>query len=265
MIPNLRRILNAPVNLYFDMTPQSLLERRFNEDVHHVNHSFGCLNWAIEIVSGAIYTLIVAMWTIPSIIFFVLYVMIFSTRMQKRQKFTKTRMKGLGEKTGVPLHRTFNEAITGSTIIRINEKQQDYNIKTFELIDRSETHGLYHRYLWQYFSTRNEFMGSFIVFAGYILAFLVAGKTSMISLYISVEYTQHIFNCMSTFSEAYFHLSDCMRRAANVFELEKVPQEKEKPANSKAVANFKNGKITIKHVDLKYRPDRELVLKDLDF
>jgi uncharacterized membrane protein len=140
MLPNLKRVLNAPVNLYFDMTPQSLLERRFNEDVHHVNHSFGCLNWAIEVVSGATYTLMVAMWTIPSIIFFVMFVMIFASRMQSRQKFTKTRMKGLGEKADVPKHRTFNEAITGSTIIRINEKQEDYSIKTFELIDKSETH-----------------------------------------------------------------------------------------------------------------------------
>lgn len=58
-----------------------------------------------------------------------------------------------------------------------------------------------------------------------------------------------------------------MRKAANVFELENVPQEKvkEKPADPKAKANFKNGKITIKNVNLKYRPDRELVLKDLDF
>ena len=141
LVPNLRRVLNAPVNLYFDMTPQALLERRFHSDVHHVGHAFGCVNWCVEIVFGAIYTLGVAMYTIPSIIFFIIFVMMFSTRMQKRRSFTTGRMKGLGEKVNVPKDRTFNEAVTGSTIIRINEKEKDYNIKTFELIDRSETFG----------------------------------------------------------------------------------------------------------------------------
>lgn len=148
LIPNLERVLNAPINLYFDMTPQSLLERRFHSDMHHVGHAFGCFNWAIEIVFGTMYTLAVAMYTIPSIIFFIIFVMIFSTHMQKRQQFTKKRMKGIGERTGVPRQRTFNEAVTGSTIIRINEKEKDYNFKTWELIDRCETFHLYHRYLW---------------------------------------------------------------------------------------------------------------------
>lgn len=110
-------------------------------------------------------------------------------------------------------------------------------------------------------------MGSFTVFAGYILVFMTAGQTSMINLFITTQYTQHIFNSMAHFSEAYGHLTDNIRKAANIFELEKVPQEKvkDKPADPKAKADFKKGKITIKNVNLKYRPDRELVLKDLDF
>merc|ERR1711920_792226 len=105
-------------------------------------------------------------------------------------------------------------------------------------------------------------MGSFITFAGYILAFMTAGKTTMITLYLTTQYTQHVFGGLSHFSEAYGHLTDNMRKAANVFELENVPQEKvkEKPADPKAKANFEKGKLTVKNVNLKYRPERELVL-----
>jgi len=118
--PTLKTVMNAPVNLYFDMTPLSLLERRFNDDMHHVRHCFGTYNWLVHIVMNTIFTLSVAMYTIPSIIFFVIAVVVISIRFQRRQIFTKSRMKGLGEKTGIPKHRTFNEAVTGSTIIRVN-------------------------------------------------------------------------------------------------------------------------------------------------
>jgi len=55
-----------------------------------------------------------------------------------------------------------------------------------------------------------------------------------------------------------------MKRVANAFELEKVPQEKQETDDQ---PDFKvtKGEVHVKNINLRYRPDRELVLKDLDF
>lgn len=110
-------------------------------------------------------------------------------------------------------------------------------------------------------------MGSIITVAGYILAFMCNGKKSLIMLYLSTKYSQSIFESISRFSEAHGHVIDCMKRVANVFELENVPQEKVyvNSNDTKTKANFTKGKLCFKKVNLKYRPERELVLKDLDF
>ena len=55
-----------------------------------------------------------------------------------------------------------------------------------------------------------------------------------------------------------------MRRVANAFELEKVPQEKQ-ATDDQPEFKIAKGEVHVKNINLRYRPDRELVLKDLDF
>jgi len=54
-----------------------------------------------------------------------------------------------------------------------------------------------------------------------------------------------------------------MKNVANMFELEKVPQEKIVPHTAEGL-KFEKGKLSIKHANLRYRPGRELVLKNLN-
>jgi len=129
----------------------------------------------LHTIVGTLTTIAIAMYTIPCIIFFVILVVLISLHYQKRQFFVKSKMKGLEDIVGVPKHRTFNETVTGSTMIRCYEKTETYALKTFDLIDTAETLHMYNRTLWNYICTRNRFLGCVVTLSGYILAFMCAG------------------------------------------------------------------------------------------
>ena len=266
-LPLLNKVLGASINKYFDITPLTLLEKRFNDDMYFLQHTFWSFNWMMDTFLGLAVSLAIAMYAMPPIIIFVAAVAYSTYCLNKRKQHTDKKLKGLHEKLYVPRHTKFGEAVTGSTIIRSFDKCDEYHAKMFDIIDSGETFHLINRGIWSYFQLRSKVLGTGIQTMCYVLAFVYAGSTSSISLYFATRYANDIFECLSRLFETFQVNWDFMRKVQNVFELEDVPLEKkvDTTAADYKPLNITEGKLSVKNIYMRYREDRELVLKNLNF
>lgn len=148
--------------------------------------------------------------------------------------------------------------------MRSFEKQDELVLRLFDVIDTAETYHMYNRGLGEWEHSRKTFYGSIITSSSYLFAFMNAGNASIISLYFATTNARRAFDIMCHMQDSIKNNYSTMKRVAKAFELEEVPQEKQ---DTEGMADFKiqKGEVHVKNINLRYRPDRELVLKDLDF
>ena len=271
------KLLQAPVNLFHDITPRGNIITRLSKDLTDTarinNILSGTIRVIFQIFGSVLVCAIFNIWTLPLIIFIFIIEVIFSLYILQPIREI-SRMEG---KYRTPLIGAFSESIYGLHIIRafqyennfvdkFNKRMNDY----FKiLIFQSGISGWYGINL----DLISFILLTFILISCCIFKEKYNSQSIGLLLTYSINLIEHLFDFMQRFSR----LSKILVSLERCENYTKISQEKypvlitdknlkQYPSfNDKTTTFISQGKISFNNYSVKYRPNTPLVLKNLNF
>lgn len=121
------RVLQAPVNLYFDTTPIGRIINKFSKDLNQIEMSFGWTFGTIYALAfSLLYVIIMAIISLPWIAFILPVIALVSWAIIRQAKVAIRETVRIVSTTKSPLISYLGETITGSSTIRAFGKTEDF-------------------------------------------------------------------------------------------------------------------------------------------
>lgn len=264
----LQRILLAPVNKFFDVTPIGKIMQIFTEDL---NVFYGRIldapkeifNLFCEIMLGLSIMFAVGRFYVPPLIGVMAYCMYYLAR---PYLYADNQLHKVGKSLHSPWRSYMQESIRGSQIIRAFKQEKHIQEHEHAMVDRITAQFIAHHSCWCWFNLRMTYLSKLIPLCATIVCVVYKGKVSNSTLCIlfnqciSLGWLPVLFAWFNWFQRM-------MVQVQRVFNLHAAPQEKYESEDAvKAEASWpQQGKIEFKDVELRYRPNTNLVLKKLNF
>ena len=271
------KLLQAPVNLFHDITPRGNIITRLSKDLTDTarinNILSGTIRVVFQIFGSVLVCAIFNIWTLPLIIFIFIIEVIFSLYILQPIREI-SRIEG---KYRTPLIGAFSESIYGLHVIRafqyennfvdkFNKRMNDY----FKiLIFQSGISGWY---------GINLDLISFILLTFILISCcLFKEKYNTQSIGLLLTYSINLIEQLFDFMQRFSRLSKILVSLERCENYTKISQEKypvlatdknlkQYPSfNDKITTFISNGKINFNNYSVKYRPNTPLVLKNLNF
>ena len=262
----LRKVLLAPVNLFFDITPVGKILNIFQSEIHIFRHHlFDPLQHIVGMCSHVVLVcsvmLSLGFW--ESIIGFTIIGIVMSRYVPYYYAAEKYLCK-IGGTIWGPIHSYFYECMRGINVIRAFGQEKEIMKKQHQLLDKTTLHFIAHHSSWCWYNLRMMYSS----FLFYILALLLIAKnkgtTDTVTLVLLFNWTSdlhwlmHVPNCVNGFKR------NCIQ-AQRVYNLQNVPQEKIKGVDGKPENWPGDGALEFKDVALRYRPVCERALNGISF
>ena len=266
-------LVNAPINLFHDKTPKGRLFNRLSNDLdklHNSQHSFGYL---VSCLCLFICSLVVcSIFQYLSIIFLVLMLIygIFITKFYLGSSRDLTRMRAIAKS---PILNTLSEALPGAITIRSYKFEDKYMHKFNEKIDDLFKIEMFISGTYNWFGFSMDI--AVFVFMTFLIIFVVAFREQfspqsigLLLMYCPNLQTSlfNLLNMCGAFSNDMVSMERCLR-------FTKIESEKDLEGTSQGEFNqnaeFRrrwpsNGAIEFRDYSVRYRPETELVLKNIN-
>lgn len=132
----LSRLLNAPINLYFDKTPTGTVHKRMNDDLNTVSrHLPGTMKWNLRDFLCISATILFICYNSPICALVVPCVGYLFYTVLKDFLAAKARFSKLSSDCRTPLHTHISESIDGATTMRTYNRVKECESKAAELYD----------------------------------------------------------------------------------------------------------------------------------
>ena len=203
----LNKVLLAPVNLFFDVTPVGKILKIFNEEIHifrgqlwdPIKHVIGMGSHVIVVLSvmfsiGGWETLI----ALCLMAFIMSYVV-------PPYLSADNQLHKVGGSLWGPIHSYFYECMRGTSVIRAFGQEESIMKKQHDLLDKTTTHFIAHHSCWCWYNLRLFYTSKLF----YILAIFLIAKTrtttETITLVLLFRWTtdmgwlMHLSGCLNHF------------------------------------------------------------------
>ena len=171
----------------------------------------------------------------------------------------------MGATLWTPIHSYFHESMRGKSIIRAFQQEQQIIDKQNEMLDKTTTHFIAHHSCWNWYQLRMVWLVKWIQVCCVLICITNKGVVNNVALVLLINWSdmgwlQHFFGCYNWGQRL---MCDVQR----VFNLQDAPQENyEQPKETTVQESWpQKGEIAFKDVELRYRPNTEVVLRKLNF
>ena len=264
----IKNLINAPINLFHDTTPKGQIFNRLSKDLPTVDtytmfwfmtlSSFGSSFMGAVIICGIYQPY--CLFVLP----FFISVCWYLSRFYMNCSRELTRMEGV---LNSPILNIINETIPGSTTIRAYNFEDIYT-KSFQA--RVDEHFKVRIFLvgtYQWYLLILNFLS--FLFLSFLIAFTLIYKSSFTPKEIGILLTYSIIlqEDLIQFLSAYSNFENTMTTMERCLGYTKIASERPQETNvDKDNYNWPSrGKIEFVNYSVKYRPDTEIVLKNLSF
>eukprot|EP00347_Sterkiella_histriomuscorum_P019725 403340529 len=268
----IKSVLNAPINLYFDVTPIGRILNKFSKDLStlelqlawQVGSFFVLFFQALAII---IQSIIVVYWIVILIIFLgILAVKLYSHSIGSYRE--TTRIESL---TRSPLLSFMSESCSGASTIRAFGKQKQFIVENNKLLNKNILAVTWQAGTAQWFALRLDLLS--IVILAFATFFCIINRHSVDSVFLAMLLSNILLlqDFVLYTLKIYAMLEARMVNVDRCLKVLEIPQEQNKPADDRL--NFfdarpdwpESGRVEFESVYLKYRPTTETILKDLSF
>jgi ABC-type multidrug transport system fused ATPase/permease subunit len=153
----LNKVLRAPINLYYDVTPIGQILNRFSKDLMILDSS---IVFAISGFTGCFYnamaSLIVAVYVVPYIIFAVVLMMIIAVLIFRYCLEGYNQCYRLESVTRSPILSQLQETLSGSTVIRAFDMMGVFEKKNIKLINNNIVANQFRTGCWEWYCIRMD-------------------------------------------------------------------------------------------------------------
>lgn len=267
----LRKVMRAPVNLYFDVTPIEKVIRYFTGDIERCDrHFWGCLEWISHTVLDTVTKVSIACYFSP-----VLGIAIAANAgivhyYGKYVDATKDEISRIQRKQHTRMHTHMGQSCDGMTVLRSFQREAKAKEKTKELIDQAKLTDMIRSGASEYYHRRMDWLSKLLyVFVG-ITCIGLRGALAPIYLALMFEYLEGISHQMNHTMHAYRENERNLKSLQRLLKLDSIAQEaatvEAKGDEVKVAENWpQNGVIEFKDVKMRYRPETDIVLDGLSF
>ncbi len=278
-------LINAPINLFHDKTPKGRLFNRLSKDIEQIQrsqHTFGYLTYCVVNFICCIVVCIINQYM--SIIFMVFMFIIggYITKFYISASRDLTRMQSIARS---PILNTLNEALPGTITIRAYKFEQNYMNKYNQKIDELYKIQLFLSGSYNWFGITLDIL--VFLFMAFLIIFVIIFKNDfspqsigLILMYCPrLQYALFgLLNTIGLFSNDMVSMERCLALTKVESEINldggfensedrvSLSQEQESvDSKDKAFPSWPTeGKIEFKEYSVRYRPDTELVLKNIN-
>ena len=134
----IQRVLRAPINLYFDVTPIGRILNRFSKDMAVLDTSiFFTISFVyislIQTISSLVVSSLAVYWiVIPFPIVFILYWKLYTFSIN-----SQSQSERLCSLTKSPILSNFSETINGVSTIRCFDKSEEFISRNYEILNKN--------------------------------------------------------------------------------------------------------------------------------
>lgn len=260
------KTLRAPINLYFDKTPTGKLLNRYSKDINKIDADFPCtLTFVMECLSWVGSSVFIAALVSPWFLVcipFVLTAGLILIRYYIRSFREMTRIESV---TNSPILSNFGETITGSTTIRCFKKQTDFINKNHKLVDDNLNSYFWLQSLNIWFSIRLQYVSSFMMVISITFCIIYKYSTDVTVIGTLLIYLLSLQANILWFFRIASELEGGMVSYDRCDKILQIPQENF-ATHPLPPSNWPTqGRISFQNLNLRYRPETELVLRNLSF
>lgn len=258
----LRKVFNAPINLYFDKNPTGVILNRFSKDMNVIDNAmpysirqlFTFFLQVLSIVAIAAYNIIFILAVIPFLVIFGYFLFKSFVRALKET----SRVESVSTS---PVLTHLGESMLGSSTIRAFKKSKLFKQNQINLIDRNLLCQIMNKAVVSWFNVRLNLFSIFIVIGSY--TYCVFAKDSMDSVLIGVMmvYLVQIQLSLSSFFSTLSLVEQQFVSFSRCHNLLSVPQELS--ATSLSPTPILKGRVKFESYSARYRPETELVLNSI--
>ncbi|KAG7393123.1 hypothetical protein PHYPSEUDO_012459 [Phytophthora pseudosyringae] len=259
-----RRVLAAPVNRYFDVTPVGRVLNRFSNDLDLLDSSLPKdYQILMQHTSMALGSLVVSAFA--SYWIAVAYIPIIAVFFVTGQYFKKTscEVKRLEGVTRTPVYNLFSETLSGLPTIRAFKMQDAFERMNKEAVDANANMYITFWSAGRWLAARLDMLSVVIIVV--VTAYLVStkGQLSAMTAGISLTYSLMLTSVVQWVMRAVDRVDSAMTSVERLLHFRTIPQEEDSvdctAINSATWPSL--GAVKFDKLYLKYRPELPLVLR----
>lgn len=263
------RLIKAPINLFHDTKPRGQIYNRLSKDLNSIIYLMYYCGWYLSCFFSVIGAIVICSIYQPISLVFVPFFGIFGYLLSNYYLKGGRDLSRLDGISRSPLLNTISETISGSITIRAFKYQQGYLNKFYSKVNDLFKVEIFINGASNWFGMYMDFVSltfiTFIIVIIYIYEkeFTPQSVALLLTYQSTLKYNLFLFFKLSTdFENSMVAMERCL-------EFTRVEEEKEfeMPIDKElALKNWpKEGKIEFVDYSVKYRPNTEVILKNLNF
>ena len=264
----LEKIMGASIPLFFEKTPSGKIINRFGDDLSTANYLSNSIKWYISNIIEIAMTLVYVSYYVPTSLFIVpVTIGVFILIMRDFMKVSK-EMRRVSRTVYSPILTHLSESVDGVSTIRTYKKTHQFEDKYCEFQDRAYIVNIIDNGIYNWLSFRLNIIS--LVFIAYYYVNWIYSKEGKDPIMISlmIGYLTGLPWRMSSLINDLIWIDGNMVSFERCLKLLEIPQEAEQrrsiPTDENSQPWMSKGHVKFRNYSVKYRPDTEVVLKDLN-
>ncbi|CAI2362549.1 unnamed protein product [Moneuplotes crassus] len=262
-------IFNAPINLYFDKTPTGVILNRFSKDLNVVDNAIPYavryVIWSsllvLSAIAVAVYNVVWVLIAIP-FMFLIIY-WLFKSYIKALKEVA--RVESI---TNSPVLTHLGESMLGSSTIRAFKKTQMFRKNQFTLQDFNLSSMIMSKAVKSWFNIRLHMIQQFLTLGSTFYCVMFKDSLDPVIIAIMMVYLIMIQLNLTLLFQMTSNMEEHMVSFTRCLNICGIPQEatqrKVIPCDADGNPWISKGSITFKDYCVRYRPETELVLQDIN-
>ncbi|XP_036368003.1 canalicular multispecific organic anion transporter 2 [Octopus sinensis] len=260
----LDNIIHCPMS-FFDTTPIGRIINRFSRDIDIVDNTLAFIirRW-LQIVLQSIGTIIIIGYSTPDFLVVVLPIMLVYYIIQTVYIPSSRQLKRLESTTKSPIYTHFSESISGSSMIRAFNIEQEFIEESRTLVDKNLVFIYVNKSSNRWLGIRLELVGNLIIIAASLFSILGSDITGGL-VGLSISYALQVTGALNMLVRMTCDLETNVVSVERLVEYTQIPGEAEWHIPEKRPPDSWPDKGQLEFIDYRtrYRSGLDLVLKGI--
>ena len=267
----LKKVMNAPVNLYFDITPIEKVIGYFNGDIDRCDrHFWGCIEWMSHMVCDIFTKFLIVCWVSPPLGLILVCNLLIVIYYNKYTRDTTDEIARVMRKQHTRMNSHMNQSTEGVMVLRAFNTVQKSSEKTINLINGTKTGEGIRRAAHNYYNKRVDWLSKSMYVLTGLTCLSFRGVYEPIYLAMMYQWLQHISHTVNELMHGFRENERNLKALQRLLKLDSIAQEKdiveEKGEEIEVPESWPaKGEIEFKDVKMRYRPETDIVLDGLSF
>ena len=263
----LEKVMGASITLFFEKTPSGKIINRFGEDLSTANYISNAIIWYISNVWEIVMILAYVAYYVPTSLFIVpLTIGLFLLVTKDFIKVSK-EIRRISRTVYSPIYTHMSESIDGISTIRTYKKTSQFEDRYWELQDKTYVVDVINSGIYNWLSFRLNLVSIAFIAYYYINCIYTKDGKDPVLIALMIGYLTSLQWRISSIINDLVWIDGNMVSFERWLKILESPQEAEQrrqiPTDENNQQWMSKGHIKFNNYSVKYRPDTEVVIKDL--